>query len=365
MGRVRLRGPMPPRTVDLRSDTLTQPTDEMREAMRGAEVGDDVYGEDPTINRLQDVAAKKVGKEAALFVPTGTMGNEVAVFVHTKRQGEILVEEQSHIVLYESGGPAVLSGVSTRTLKGVRGVFTAGQVKEALRDPTDPHEAPTTMLGVENTHNIAGGTVWTAQQTAGVARVAHDAGVPVHLDGARIFNSAVAQQVPVTSLTRDVDSVMFCLSKGLSAPVGSLLCGSQAFIDQAHRARKLFGGGMRQAGHLAAAGLVALETMVDRLAEDHANARRLAVGLAKLPGVAVDLDGVQTNIIFADMEATRIPGKEFEKRLLAKGVKALALDNRRVRFVTHRNVARSEVDWVLEQVEDVLKPAAKAPRRRS
>ena len=354
-----------PRVVDLRRDTLTQPTDEMREAMRGAEVGDDVYGEDPTVNRLQELSAKKVGKEAALFVPTGTMGNEVAVFVHTRRQGEILLEEQSHIVLYESGGPAVLSGVSTRTLKGERGVFTAEQVQAALRDPSDPHEAPTTMVGIENTHNIAGGTVWTSKQTAAVAGVAHGAKVPVHLDGARVFNSAVAQDVPVTSLTKDADSVMFCLSKGLSAPVGSMLCGSRDFIERAHRVRKLFGGGMRQAGHLAAAGVVALEKMVTRLADDHANARRLAAGLAKIPGIAVDLEAVQTNILFVDVSGTRIPGKEFEKRLLDEGVKALALDARRVRFVTHRHVSRDDVDWVLQQVEGVLKPAPKATRRQS
>lgn len=353
---------MPPRVVDLRSDTVTQPTDEMRAAMRDAPVGDDVFGEDPTVNALQELAARKTGKEAALFVPTGTMGNEIAVFVHSHQQGEIVAERESHLVLYESGGPAVLSRVQIRTLEGRRGVFSPRQLAEAIRTD-DEHEPPTTMVGIENTHNLAGGTVWTPSQTAAVARVAHDHGVPVHLDGARLFNSAVAQGVSASALAKPADSVMFCVSKGLSAPVGSLLCGSKEFAAKARRVRKLFGGGMRQAGILAAAGIVALETMVDRLKEDHVNARRLAVGLAKLPGLALDLEAVQTNIVFADVSASGLSGKQFEERLAQRGVKTIALDARRVRLVTHRHVTQRDVEYVLAAAEEALSSARRSPSR--
>ncbi len=348
--------------VDLRSDTVTEPTDEMREAMRSARVGDDAYGEDPTVNELQELAAKNVGKEAALFVPSGTMGNEIAIYVHSGREGEILVERDSHIVLFETGGPAVLSGVQLRTLAGKHGVFSAREVAEAIRDPTDPHEPLTTMVGIENSHNMAGGTVWTPAQTASVARVAHDVGIPVHLDGARLFNGAVAQGLAAPALTKSVDSVMFALTKGLSCPVGSLICGSRDFVDQALRARKLFGGGMRQAGVLAAPGIVALSTMIDRLKDDHANARRLANGLAKIPGLTVDLETVQTNIVFLDVSGIGASAKEFEARMAAEGVRCSAYGPRWIRFVTHRHVQREDVDRaVLVAREVTRRPEGRAP----
>lgn len=355
---------MPDRVVDLRSDTVTEPTEEMREAMRNARVGDDVYGEDPTVNELEEMAAKSFGMEAALFFPSGTMANEAAIMVHTRRRGEIIVERESHIHLFELGGPATLSGVQTQTIAGARGVFTARQLAEAIRDPTDDHVPPTTLVSVENTHNLAGGTVWTPEQTRAVVAVAHENRVPVHVDGARIFNSAVAQEVPVASLVKGADSVMFSLSKGLSAPVGSLLCGSEEFIHDAHRARKLLGGGMRQVGVLAAAGRVALEKMVDRLRDDHTNARRLAVGLSKIPGLKVNLDSVQTNIVFVDFAEAPLGAKQFEARLAALGVKAIALDPRRMRLVTHRHVTAKDVDWVLGQAAAVFSAPAARPRRK-
>jgi threonine aldolase len=352
---------MAERVVDFRSDTITQPTDEMRDAMRDAPVGDDVYGEDPTVNELQALASKMTGKEAALFVPSGTMANEIAIGVHCPRSTEILVENESHIVLYETAGPASLWGVQIRTLEGTRGVFTARQVTDALRDPSDVHEPRTSMVGIENTHNLAGGTVWTPAQTAAVAKAARERGLKVHVDGARLFNSAVAQDVPAARLVQDVDSVMFALSKGLSAPVGSVLCGTREFIDESTRVRKLLGGGMRQAGILAAAGLVSLTKMVDRLAEDHANARRLAVGLSKLPGFRLDLEAVQTNILFVDVSETGRNARDLVGAWTREGVRASAVDARRIRFVTHRHVTRDDVDWTLSRLGG---RAAGAPKAR-
>lgn len=336
------------RTIDLRSDTVTQPTDEMRDAMRNAEVGDDVFGEDPTVNRLEAMAAQRVGKEAAVFMPTGTMVNQTAVWVHSQRWGEMIAEEGAHVVQNEGGAPAVLSNVMVRLLKGVLGVFTADQVRRAIR-PNNIHFPRTRLVEIENTHNGAGGTVWTPAQTRAVADAAHEHGIPLHLDGARIFNSAIAQDVPVLRLTEPADSVAFCFSKGLSAPVGSILCGTQEFIGEARRVRKILGGGMRQAGVLAAAAVVALETMVDRLREDHANARTIAEGLAKIPGVSIDLEAVQTNILFFDVGGLGIQSVEFCQRLAKEGIKGSPrATETAVRMVTHRHVTKEDARFVAE-----------------
>jgi threonine aldolase len=284
--------------IDLRSDTVTLPSPAMREAMYSAEVGDDVYGEDPTINRLQELAAERTGKEAALFVPSGTMGNTAAVLAHAGRGEAVIVGNQSHIYRYEVGGASTVGGspmyvVSTDAM----GMLDLQQVEIGISDGSDEHSAPTALLCIENTHNRCGGAVLHVKQVEAIASLAHAHGVKVHVDGARIFNAATALDVPVSALAEPVDSMMFCLSKGLSAPVGSMLVGSREFIYKAHRMRKLLGGGMRQAGILAAAGIVALEQMVERLAEDHENCKRLAFGLADFPQIDIDVDRVVTNIV--------------------------------------------------------------------
>src|SRR2546428_1165098 len=286
-----------PRIVELRSDTFTLPTESMRAAMAAAEVGDDVWDEDPTIHRLQRRAAEMVGKEASLFVPSGTMGNLCALLSHTQAGEEVILESDCHIFHSEVAGASVVGGLQLRPLESEDGRLQPEQVRGAIRQ-ADIHQPRTRLLRLENTHNRKGGTCLSPSQTAALSAVAHEAGFPVHLDGARVFNAAVAQRVDVRELSGPVDSVMFCLSKGLSAPVGSMLAGSTAFIERARRMRKMLGGGMRQAGVLAAAGLCALNEMVDRLAEDHVNARRLAEGLQGLSGFDVDLSTVETNMVF-------------------------------------------------------------------
>ena len=282
--------------ADLRSDTLTLPTPEMRDAMARAQVGDDVWEEDPTIKRLEALAAERLGKAAGLFVASGTMGNLISVVSQTQTGQEVVLDLDSHIFNNEVAGAAVVGNLQMRPVKTARGFLTPDQVREALR-PANIHVPPTGLVCIENTHNRHGGTCCTPEEIGAVAAVAHDASIPVHLDGARLFNAAIALQRPARDFVRDVDSVTFCVSKGLGAPVGSVICGSAELIDKARRVRKMLGGGMRQAGIIAAAGIVALERMVDRLAEDHANARALAEGLAKLPGLSVDLASVQTNIV--------------------------------------------------------------------
>ncbi|MBI2078135.1 MAG: low specificity L-threonine aldolase, partial [Euryarchaeota archaeon] len=337
----------------LRSDTFTQPIDEMREAMGKAAVGDDVYGEDPTVNELQAKAAERVGKEAALFMPSGTMVNQAALWVHSGRQGALACEAGAHVYYYEGGAASLLSNLLVYPIEGRRGVFSPSQLESIV--PADPiHYAPIRVVAIENTHTRAGGTCWTPAQTKSIAEYCRERKIPVHLDGARVFNASVAQSVPVRALTDPADSVGFCLSKGLSAPVGSLLCGGRAFIDEARRVRKILGGGMRQAGVLAAAGLVALDKMVDRLREDHENARRLGAGLAKIEGLRVDLDAVQTNIVNFDIAGTgqSVPG--FLAELARRGVKAMERDvGPVVRMVTHRHIAKSDVEATLEVVRDV------------
>lgn len=339
--------------IDLRSDTVTQPTEAMREAMRQAAVGDDVYGEDPTIRRLEELAAARLGKEAAVFVPSGTMANLAAVMSQTQRGDEVIVEHQAHVYLNEAGGMSAIAGVIPRLVVGERGAVAPAQVEAALREP-NLHFAPTRLLCLENTHNYAGGTVMTPTQMAEVCAAAHSRGLRVHLDGARIFNAAVALGVDVRLLVRDADSVMFCVSKGLSAPVGSLLAGEAAQIDRARRARKILGGGMRQAGVLAAAGIVAVETMVDRLAEDHHHARVLAERLDALPGLRVDRAAVQTNMVMVEVQQAPL----VVQRLAAHQVLAHALGPTRIRLVTHRHVGEREIAQAVEEFSQVMGVAA-------
>jgi threonine aldolase len=341
------------RTVELRSDTFTLPTESMRRAMAAAEVGDDVWDEDPTVHRLQERAAEMVGKEAALFVPSGTMGNLCALVAHTQRGDEVILDSESHIVHSEVAGGAVVGGLQFQALHATEGRLRPEQVVAAIRE-SDIHQPPTGLVCLENTHNRAGGICLSARQTAVLADVAHARGIPVHLDGARIFNAAVAQGVPATELTAPVDSVMFCLSKGLSAPVGSLLAGPSDFIERARRVRKLLGGGMRQAGVIAAAGLCALTEMVPRLADDHANARLLAEGIAGLPGIALELDRVETNMVFADCRPP-LTAQRFIELCEARGVKLDRATTQRVRLVTHRGVSRDDIMFAIQAITEVLR----------
>ena len=349
------------RTVELRSDTFTLPTESMRNAMATAELGDDVWDEDPTIHRLQDRAAEMVGKEASLFVPSGTMGNLCALISHARPGQEIILEIDSHIFQNEVAGASVVGGLQLRPLDTQDGRLRPDQVGAAIR-PADIHEPSTGLLCLENTHNRKGGTCLTPTQTRALCAVAHEAGFPVHLDGARVFNAAVALKVDVRELTAPVDSVMFCLSKGLSAPVGSMLAGSTAFIDHARRMRKMVGGGMRQAGVLAAAGLCALNEMVDRLADDHANARRLADGLQGLSGVEVDLSRVETNMVFGDCRPPLTAG-EFIDRCREVGVLLDQASPHRWRMVTHRGVSADDVDYAIAAVQRLFGTPALSPLR--
>ncbi len=330
--------------VDLRSDTVTKPTPEMRRAMAEAEVGDDVFGEDPTVNRLQEMSAEMLGHEAGLFVPSGTMANEIAIKVWTKPGDAILIDAESHILHYELAGPAVLSGVLMEPYPIERGQIDPAEIERRIR-LADDHTPGTTLLCLENTHNRCGGTILQAEPFRALCALAHRHGLSVHLDGARLFNAAVALGVSPQVWTRHVDSAFFALSKGLCCPVGSVLVGSKEFIREAHRVRKLFGGGMRQVGVLAAAGIVALQTMVDRLAEDHRRARRLAEAIAELPGFEVDLERVQTNIIYV---RTARPAREIEAQLTAQGVLTIALDPHRLRLVTHHDVNDEGIEYAIK-----------------
>ncbi|BDG59334.1 low-specificity L-threonine aldolase [Caldinitratiruptor microaerophilus] len=344
------------RVIDLRSDTVTTPTPAMRRAMYEAEVGDDVYREDPTVRRLEELAAEIIGKEAALFVTSGTQGNQVAILTHTRRGDEVIVEAESHIFIYEVGGMAALAGCQARPLPGRRGALDPADVAAAIR-PENVHFPRTGLVCLENTHNRAGGAVLPQHLVEAVAETARSRGVPLHLDGARIFNAAVATGRPAAELAAPADSVMFCLSKGLGAPVGSILAGSEGFIAEARRMRKLLGGGLRQAGVLAAAGIVALTEMVDRLAEDHENARRLAEGLAQLPGVAVDVAGVETNMVMVDVTDSRWTAATLSGALAEAGVRCNAVGPRRLRLVTHKDVSREDIDEALRRFESVLREA--------
>lgn len=327
-------------TIDLRSDTVTRPTPAMLRAMAEAELGDDVLGDDPTVQRLEAMAAQKIGKEAGLFVPSGTMGNNIAINVHTRPGDEILLDWDAHSMCYEVGAPAVLSGVQTRPFRSHRGVPDVEEVAAAISQES-LHAPGTTLLVLENTHNRAGGAIIPLDVHRALYDLAKSRGLNVHLDGARLFNAAVATGVPASEYAAQADSVSFCLSKGLGCPVGSVLCGTRAFVERARRVRKMFGGGMRQAGVLAACGIVALETMIERLAEDHQNARRLAEGIASLPGISVDAAVVQTNMVYFD---TEVPAATLVERLVAERVRCLSLDPRRIRLVTHYDVDAEDIE---------------------
>ena len=342
------------RIIDLRSDTITRPTPAMREAMARAEVGDDVFGEDPTVNRLQDMAAERLGKEAALFVASGTMGNLVCLLSHCGRGDEMIVGDQAHTYIYEQGGSAALGGIHPRPLPNQPdGTIRLQDIEAAIRADNE-HFPRTRLICLENTHNRCGGAVLTPEYMQAVGELARRHGLAVHLDGARIFNAAVALGVEVKELAADADSVTFCLSKGLAAPVGSLVCGSREFIAKARRARKVVGGGWRQAGVIAAAGIVALEQMVERLAEDHANARRLAEGLATLPGIVLDPARVQTDIVIFELQREDMTPEELAKRLWERGVWLFAIGGRRLRAVTNYHVTAEDIERALEIFAEVL-----------
>jgi threonine aldolase len=341
------------RPVDLRSDTVTVPTEQMRRAMYEAEVGDDVYGEDPTVNRLEELAAEMLGHEAALFVCSGTMGNQVAVLTHCGRGDELILESDAHIFLYEVGAVAGLAGAHTRTLPGHRGMLSPEQVSVAVRGD-NVHFPRTRLLCLENTHNRAGGSVLCETATRELVEVAHGHGVAVHLDGARLFNAAVKLGVAPAVLTEPVDSVQICLSKGLCCPAGSILAGSRGFIDEARRQRKSVGGGLRQAGFLAAPAIVALGTMVDRLAEDHARAARLAGWLAGLPGVDINPATVETNIVCFEVNSA----PTWVSALARLGVLSNAMGPTTVRLVTHKDIDDAAISKACEALAQAARGLA-------
>jgi threonine aldolase len=335
--------------IDLRSDTVTKPTAEMRAAMAAAEVGDDVYAEDPTVNRLQETAAKIFKREAAIFVPSGSMGNLIAIKVWTHHGGEVICEQRGHINQYEMASMSSIAGCMPRTVYSPNGILS-WQMIEALIRPKTYYYSQTSLVSLENTHNMAGGTVLPTDVADDICKHAHAAGLHVHLDGARIFNAAVALKKSVAEITKQFDSVMFCLSKGLGAPVGSMLVGSKEFIERARVYRKMLGGGMRQAGVLAAAGLIAIEKTPARLHEDHANARFLAEGLSQIPGIKVDMTTVQTNIVMFDVSATKKTATEMTAELGKRGVLCGPTDKYSIRMVTHYDVDRAAIERALEIV---------------
>lgn len=341
------------RYIDLRSDTVTQPTPGMRRAMAEAEVGDDVFGEDPTVQRLQERIARLLGKEAALFFPSGTMANEVAIRAHTMPGDEVIIEATSHPVTSESGAAAALSGVQFRPLPGRRGILSAVQIEEAI-NPPDIHRPPSRLLCLENTHNFGGGSVFPLEEILRIREVALRHGLAMHLDGARLLNACTATGIPAHLYAEPFDSVSLCLSKGLGAPVGSVLAGTSSFIEKALRFRKMFGGGMRQVGILAAAGLYALDHHVDRLEEDHIHARMLAEGIATLPGVRLNPDHVETNIVIFDIAPSGMTPMQVAARLQEEGVLVLPFGPNRLRAVTHLDVDGDDIQKALQIFQRVF-----------
>jgi threonine aldolase len=345
---------MPTPIVDLRSDTVTKPSTAMRRAMHDAEVGDDVYREDPTVNHLQERAAETFGREAGLYVVSGTMGNQTAIKVLTRHGQEVVCEERCHIYNFEMATMAAFSGVLPRTIRAGDGILTWDLIAPHVRSRND-YRARTGLVELENTSNLAGGSVYPLEIATDIVERAHAAGLPVHLDGARIFNASVALGRSVVDLTRDFDSVMFCLSKGLGAPVGSMLVGSKEFIEEARIVRKMLGGGMRQAGVLAAAGLIALEEGPKRLHIDHANAKFLAQGLAEIPGIKIDPSKVVTNILFLDVSGTGLTSYEISKCLAAQGILANGTTPQIMRMVTHLDVDRAGCERALKVLREVVR----------
>lgn len=341
--------------IDLRSDTVTRPTEEMREAMAKAVVGDDVYGEDPTINQLQKIAAEKLGKEEGLFVPSGTMGNLAGILAQCARGDEVIMGKRSHTFLHEAGGISALGGIhSCQLIEQADGSLALEDIKAAIRED-DEHEPVTRLISVENTHNACGGVFQSPEYIQNLANFAHERGLLLHLDGARVFNSAVAQGVDVRQLTGPVDSVTFCLSKGLGAPAGSVLCGSSTMIKQARRIRKQLGGGMRQAGILAAAGIIALEKMVDRLAEDHTRARKLASGLQHIPNIVLSTSTPATNMIFFNLsDAIQLSTRQIEQKMAERGILVFSSGPRRFRLVTHFWLDDNAIEQTIQAFSEVL-----------
>lgn len=342
------------KVIDLRSDTVTLPTPAMRRAVADAELGDDVFGEDPTVNSLEEMAAQRVGAEAALFVPSGTMGNLVCTLTHCRRGDEVILGDRAHMFLYEAGGMSALGGIQPHTVPNQPdGTIKLQDIAAAIRD-NNVHFPRTRLICLENTHNRCYGAPLTPEYTAQVARLAKQNNLLLHLDAARIFNAAVALAVDVKQLTHDVDSLSFCFSKGLSAPVGSIVCGSRRFIAEARRTRKMLGGGMRQAGILAAAGIVALEQMTDRLAEDHTNARKLAEGIANIKGLSIEPARVQTNIVYFDVDADKLTAQQLVSKLRDRGLLALTTGPARVRMVTHYGINAKDIDTALAVLNETM-----------
>ncbi len=341
------------RRIDLRSDTVTKPTPTLRQAMFEAEVGDDVYGEDPTVNRLEARAAEIAGKEAALFVPTGTMGNTIAIKLLTEHGQEVICDSRAHLLDYELSMMAWFSGCLVRAIPTERGLLSWEEVRRQIR-PVNPYGAPTGAVAVEQTHNMAGGTVYPMSTVCEICDGAHDRGIRVHMDGARIFNASAALGIPVHEIASRADTLMFCLSKGLGAPSGSILAGPAPLIDKGRLYRKRLGGGMRQSGILAAAGLVALEESPAKLLIDHANARFLAEGLAAIPGIQIDPKSVETNIVVFDVSASGHAPADISARLRQRGVLMNAINDRCVRAVTHYDVDRNQCAQALEAVAETL-----------
>lgn len=349
------------RIIDLRSDTVTRPTPEMREAMKTAEVGDDVMGDDPSVNELQELAADMLGKEAALFVASGVMGNLLAIMSHLRPSEDVICDRQSHVNVNMTGGVAALAGVTTNPVQAEPGGWLRPDAVLAAIKPDNCHLTQSRLVSIENTNNAAGGTVWTPAQTHAVAAVCREHGLKLHQDGARLFNSAVAQGLDVKELTAPCDTVMFCTSKGLASPVGSLLVGPKEFIAEAHRKRKMLGGGMRQVGVLAACGIISLTRMVDRLSEDHVNARRLAEALASMPGIRMELGTVQTNIVRFTFQGEKGKCGELVEHLKGRGVLCLSLGSpgaAQVRMVTHNDVSEADIDHALPIIEEVTEHLA-------
>ena len=342
--------------IDLRSDTVSKPSPEMRRAMAEAEVGDDVFGEDPSVNRLQELAAQVLGKEAALYVPSGTMANQISIKVHTQPGDEIIMERTSHPFNSESGGLAALSGVQVNLLDGQQGVLAVEQVARVIRHGNDVHNAPTRLISLENTHNRGGGAVYPIDRIKEIHSVARGEGLAMHLDGARLLNACVASGLPAPEITQYFDSCTLCLSKGLGAPVGSVIAGSEDFIGRAQRYRKMFGGGMRQAGILAAAAIYALENNVERLADDHLNAKLLAEHISSAPGLRIEPANVETNIIYLrlDPDEACVDAPGLAAAMRQRGVVAIALGGHGMRLVTHLDVSREETERAADIMCSIL-----------
>ncbi len=339
--------------IDLRSDTVTKPTPAMRKAMAEAEVGDDVFGEDPTVNVLQEKVAALLGKEAAIFVPSGTMANQLSIKSHTQPGDEVIIEVSSHPYNFEGGAGAALSGIQFNCLKGVRGVLDASQIEEAIR-PADHHFPVTRLVCLENTHNRGGGSIYPVEKMAEIYRLTKSKGLLLHLDGARLWNASAATGMKPHEYAQWADSVSVCLSKGLGAPIGSLVSGSESFIHRVHRFRKMFGGGMRQVGIIAAAGIYALDHHFERLKEDHQNAKRLAVGLKEFKGVSIEPKYVETNIVIFDVANTGMTGSQVAEAMKKEGVLIHAFGRTQIRLVTHLDVSNGDIEKALKAFEKVL-----------